>query len=128
MDILQISVIGLTGMFLTLVVKEHKPELAALTALATGVLIILPTLDLLWGVVAHIVNIASVYNVDAGHIAALLKIIAIAYIAQFSGDMCVDAGQSALAAKIEFGARILILFYALPIATTLLELIVSILP
>ncbi len=128
MDILQIAAIGIAGMILTLTVKQHKPEMAVPVALAAGMLILFPAFSLLAGIIERVTDIAAGYNINTSYITTVLKIIAIAYVCQFSADMCRDAGQSAIASKIEFCARVLILFYALPIAVALLELIVSILP
>jgi len=79
-------------------------------------------------VIQSIYEIATKYNVNTGYIATVIKIIAIAYICQFSSEVCRDSGQGAIASKIEFCAKILILFYSLPIADALLALVVSILP
>lgn len=128
MDILQIAAIGITGAILALTIKQHKPETALVVAIAAGIIILLPLLSVLEGILERVMAIASGYSIDTGYIAIVFKIIAIAYVCQFSADMCRDAGQSAIASKIEFCARILILFYALPIAERLLGLIVSILP
>lgn len=40
MDIIQVVIIGMIGTILTITVKQYKPELAALLALATGILIL----------------------------------------------------------------------------------------
>jgi stage III sporulation protein AD len=58
----------------------------------------------------------------------LIKIIGIAYLAQFAGEICKDAGESAMAAKVERGGRIMILAAALPAAVTLLDMVAALLP
>ncbi|HJJ16036.1 MAG TPA: hypothetical protein OIM60_06485 [Clostridiaceae bacterium] len=42
--------------------------------------------------------------------------------------MCKDSGESAIASKIELGSKIIIISMSVPIISSLLELIVKILP
>lgn len=128
MDILQIALAGIVSMLLALYVRQYRPELSPLLTLAAGIFILLPAMSVLEIVIDKVVYIANECRIDSGYISIILKVIAIAYICQFSSDMCKDAGQSALAGKIEFAARILILFQSLPIATALIDMAVSILP
>lgn len=72
--------------------------------------------------------IANAYNINTAYIGTVVRIIAIAYICQFASEMCRDSGQGAIASKIEFCAKILILLYSLPVVDALLTMIVSILP
>jgi stage III sporulation protein AD len=64
---------------------------------------------------------------DSVYITTILKVIGIAYLADFGAQLCKDAGESAIAAKIELGGKILILLLAIPILTALMELILKIL-
>ena len=52
----------------------------------------------------------------------LLKIIGIAYIAEFGAQITKDAGQGAIASKIELAGKILILVMAIPILTVVMKL------
>ena len=58
----------------------------------------------------------------------ILKIIGIAYIAEFGAQITKDAGQGAIASKIELGGKVLILSMAIPILTVIIETIISMLP
>ncbi len=128
MNIFQIVIIGITGTLLSVILKQYKPEFALVSALTTGVVVLLSGLSGLEDIIKNIYEIATKYNVNASYIGTVIKIIAIAYICQFSSEVCRDSGQGAIASKIEFCAKILILFYSLPIADSLLSLVVSILP
>lgn len=128
MDIIQVVVIGIVGTILTITVKQYKPELAALLALATGVLILFFGFSALQSALDRVFAIANAYNINTAYIGTVVRIIAIAYICQFASEMCRDSGQGAIASKIEFCAKILILLYSLPVVDALLTMIVSILP
>ncbi len=128
MDIIQVVIIGIIGTILTITVKQYKPELAALLALATGILILFFGFSALQSALDRVFAIANAYNINTAYIGTVVRIIAIAYICQFASEMCRDSGQGAIASKIEFCAKILILLYSLPVVDALLTMIVSILP
>lgn len=128
MDIFQLATVAIVGALLALTVKQYRPETAIPIALATGVLILLPSLSLLGQIVEQVRNLAETYSISLSHITAIVKIIAIAYVCRFCADMCRDAGQSAIASKLELAGKVLILLHAMPIASALLDLIASILP
>ena len=128
MDIIQVVISGIIGTILTITVKQYKPELAALLALATGILILFFGFSALQSALDRVFAIANAYNINTAYIGTVVRIIAIAYICQFASEMCRDSGQGAIASKIEFCAKILILLYSLPVVDALLTMIVSILP
>lgn len=67
-------------------------------------------------------------NVNTIYISTILKIIGIAYIAEFASHISKDAGQGALAAKVELAGKILILAMAIPILTVLIETVINLVP
>ncbi len=67
-------------------------------------------------------------HVNMIYVETILKIIGIAYIAEFGAQITKDAGQGAIASKIELGGKILILAMAIPILTVIIETIISMLP
>ncbi len=58
----------------------------------------------------------------------ILKIIGIAYIAEFGAQVTRDAGQDSIASKIELAGKVLIMVMAIPIITVMIETIIQILP
>jgi stage III sporulation protein AD len=58
----------------------------------------------------------------------VLKIMGIAYIAEFGAQVCRDAGEGSTATKIEFAAKILVMVLALPIIVAILESVLRLLP
>ncbi|MDQ0213833.1 stage III sporulation protein AD [Oikeobacillus pervagus] len=73
-------------------------------------------------------GIAENANVNMMYVETILKIIGIAYIAEFASQITKDAGQGALAAKVELAGKILILAMAIPILTLLIETVISMIP
>ena len=54
--------------------------------------------------------------------------IGVAYLAEFGAQVCRDAGENSIAAKIEFAGKIIILIMAVPILMAVLESIISFIP
>ncbi|AGX05458.1 mutants block sporulation after engulfment (stage III sporulation) [Bacillus sp. NRRL B-14911] len=73
-------------------------------------------------------KIAVNAKVNLVYVETILKIIGIAYIAEFAAQITKDAGQGAIASKIELGGKILILAMAIPILTVLIESIIQLIP
>lgn len=67
-------------------------------------------------------------KVNIIYVETILKIIGIAYIAEFAAQITKDAGQGAMASKIELAGKILILAMAIPILTVLIETIIQLIP
>lgn len=77
---------------------------------------------------AMVETIAKKANINMVYLQTILKIIGIAYIAEFGAQIAKDAGQATIAAKIELAGKILIIVLAIPILTALIELILSFVP
>ncbi|RAK22338.1 stage III sporulation protein AD [Anoxybacillus vitaminiphilus] len=73
-------------------------------------------------------KIAVDANVNMIYLETILKIIGIAYIAEFGAQISKDAGQGAIASKIELGGKILILAMAIPILTAIIETVIGLIP
>ncbi|PLT29159.1 stage III sporulation protein AD [Peribacillus deserti] len=127
-EILKIVGISLIATFLALVIKEQKPTFAFLLVVFVGCSIFLMLLDQISQIIHMIERIAVKANVNMIYLETILKIIGIAYIAEFASQITKDAGQGAIASKIELGGKILILAMAIPILTVIIETIIKLIP
>ncbi|WP_269432248.1 stage III sporulation protein AD [Bacillus sp. FJAT-27245] len=128
MEILKIVGISLTATFLAMILKEQKPNFAFLLILFAGCMIFLFLVDKIYEIIAMIERIAVNAKVNLVYVETILKIIGIAYIAEFAAQVTKDAGQGAIASKIELGGKIIILAMAIPILTVLIETIIKLIP
>lgn len=92
----------------------------------TGIFLFL--VDQVQKIILMIENLASSANVNTLYVKTILKIIGIAYIAEFAAQISKDAGLGSMAAKVELAGKILILAIAVPIMTALIETIINIMP
>ncbi|MDF1507579.1 stage III sporulation protein AD [Robertmurraya sp. DFI.2.37] len=125
---MQIVGIALVSTFLALIVKEQKPNFAFLLIVFVGCTIFLFLLDQIYAVIHMLEVIAVNAKVNIVYVETILKIIGIAYIAEFAAQITKDAGQGAIASKIELAGKILILAMAIPILSVLIETIIKLIP
>ena len=127
-EILQIIGIGLIATFLALVVKEQKPIFAFLLTVFVGVIIFIFLIDQIYMIITMLQKIAVNANINMVYVQTILKIIGIAYIAEFGAQIAKDAGQGAIASKIELAGKVFILVMAIPIITAIIETVIGLLP
>lgn len=127
-EIIQVLAIALiSGVILTLMKKE-KPEIAIQLSLAVGVVIFIFMLGKITLVIQAVQEIAIRVNISPTYLNIILKIIGITYLASLGIEMCRDAEQNAIAAKIEFAAKIIIIALAIPILMAVMDMILKLLP
>jgi len=94
----------------------------------SGCVIFLYLIDQIYDIIRMIEKIAVNANVNMVYVETILKIIGIAYIAEFGAQLTKDAGQGAIASKIELAGKILILVMAVPILPVIIETILGLIP
>ncbi|GIO65350.1 stage III sporulation protein AD [Paenibacillus sp. JTLBN-2024] len=128
MEIIQVVGLGLIATILILIVKEQKPMFAFLLAAATGVLIFMFLMGKISTVVSELERMARSSGVELIYLKTILKIIGIAYIAEFGAQVVRDAGQENIASKIELAGKMLIMVLAVPIIGIIIETVLKLLP
>ena len=128
MVIFRIVGMAIIASVLILVIKQEKPEIAFLLSLVTGILILIVVIRQIAEIVNLISQLAARAQIDAVYFNTIIKIMGLAYIGQFGAEITRDAGENALAGKIEMAVKIIIMFMAIPIMISLIETIVSFLP
>ena len=128
MEIIKIIGIGLTSLIFVIILKQYKPEFAIYVSLLAGTLIILLVMDKFSGVVNLLDNLSYKAGVNKEFLSILLKITGIAFLTEFAVSICKDSGESSIANKIDLGGKAIVICMSIPIISSLLELIIKILP
>lgn len=123
MDILKIAVLGIAGMLLGIILKEQKKEYELFVTLGVSLCIFYFIMSKLELVLSVISRMQDYVKLDTGYIAILIKMIGITYVAEFSSNLCKDAGYQAVAAQIEMFGKLSILAISMPVLLVLLETI-----
>jgi stage III sporulation protein AD len=125
---IQVVGLGLVATFLILLLKEQKPIFASLLATFVGVILFISLAGKIAEVVGVLQALATQAQVNHLFLDTILKIIGIAYIAEFGAQVTRDAGQGSIASKIELAGKVLIMVMALPIITTIINTVLKIMP
>lgn len=115
MSLAAVCALGVCGALAALYLKELRPELARLLALAAGVAIMTAAVPMAKEFVDGIRSFALLNSYAAEFLGPLLKITGIAYLAQFAAELCRDAGESSLAGRVEFAGKTAIALMSFPI-------------
>ena len=127
-EILKIIGIGLVALVIAIILKQYRPEFAIYVSMIAGVLILVLIMNKFTGIINLLKSISDKTYINQQFLGILLKITGIAIITEFAVSICSDAGEKAIASKIEIGSKVIIIAMSIPIISSLLELIVEILP
>ena len=127
-EIIKIIGIGLISLVIAIILKQYRPEYAIYVSIIAGILILFLAMDRLSGIINLLQSIADKTYINKQFLGILLKITGIAIITEFAVSICADAGEKAIATKIEIGSKVIIIAISIPIISSLLELIIEILP
>lgn len=126
MEIVKIVAFAFLSLFIVMIFKDRRNDLAVQVSIVAGVIIFIFMLTKITVVLEFIQKLAADANIDAVYLTTVFKILGIAYLATFSSEICRDAGENSLASKVEFSGKILILVLAIPILMAVLQSILKI--
>lgn len=127
MEILKIAAIALTGVILASLMKTVNKDISLYIILAAIIIILLEVFDKLTGIFAFLEGIYGSITYGREFFPVILKILAIAYITDFTAQLCKDAGENSIGSKVELAGKVIIFYAAMPILTAILDLIQTLL-
>ncbi len=113
---------------LCMVVRTQQPELARLCALAAGAMLLLSALESIAAIQDTFARISAMSGLNEGYLSILLKILGIAYVAEFAAQTCADMGEPGLSMKVGLCGKLVIFGMAAPMLLSLLEMIMELVP
>lgn len=120
---IKIACIGIVAVFFAMKLKSVQGEYALLVSIAACIILFGFAVTKLEIIFNGLHMIEEYLSVNRAYIGILLKVVGIAYISEFSANLCKDAGFSGIASQIEMFGKLSILVMSLPILTTLLTTI-----
>lgn len=124
-----IKVVGivLTALIINIVLKNYSKEFTFLINIVCTIIIFSLISKDLKGIVDRLTSISNEISVLLPYIKIMLKILGISMIAQLLSDLCRDNGENTLANQTELSAKIIILVTALPLFTTIMDIMIGML-
>ena len=123
MEMIRIGVIGMTGVFIAILIKQVHPEYSFAVTLVVEAIILFFAVGKLGYLLETLRKIQDYLPIESTYMNLLLKMIGITFVGQFSAGICRDAGYSAMASQIETFGRLTVLALGMPMVTALLETI-----
>lgn len=115
MDMMKIAMAGVAGVFLALLLKHHKPEYGVFLSLGICIFIFFFAMDKLSVMISYIRQLQNDISLEGEYVGTILKMIGITYLAEFTSNICKDAGYTAIAGQVEIFAKLSILALSMPI-------------
>ena len=120
--------IALITCIATLIVKPVRPDFAVFISVVGGVIILFMLAGYLTDIFEVFNQIFNFTNVNSSLYKIIFKIIGVGYLVEFTASLCSDTGNNSLGDKVLLGGKIIILVMALPIITSILEIVMELLP
>lgn len=121
-DIWAITGIGVVAAAICILVRQYRPEFAMLVSLCSGILLFVMVMLNLTPVLDQMERYVAKASLNNEYFKVLIKSLGICYVASIAGDTCRDAGQTAIAAKIELAAKVAVVVLALPLFGKIVEI------
>jgi len=127
-EIWQIVGLALIVTVISVVLKQIRPEIALQLTILASASIFIMVMSKIKVIVDLLQNLADQANISSYYLLIVLKIVGVAYLAEFGAQICRDAGEGALASKIELAAKVGVIVLAIPIIVAITESLVRLVP
>ena len=123
MEVMRIVGIGLIGAILSILLRNSKPEFSMLIPVVVSFTVLACAMPYLIRITEELSRMASSAGINSSYMRIVIKVIGISYLVCITAELCKDAGENAIAAKIELGGKLIILAMEIPIINSLLNLV-----
>ena len=123
MTIFKIIGFGIIAVSLIIILKNQKPEIALICVIASSIIMLAFIFDELKSVISVINSLILNSSIDSSYIKIILKVIGISYLVEFGKDISKDAGESAIANKIEMAGKVIVVSVSIPVIASLIEIV-----
>lgn len=126
MDIFKFVAFTIISLILVITLKDIKKEIGVLLSIVSAVILLISTMSGITYALNILEELIEKSGINREYLEVILKVTGIAYIVEFTKNICVDAGESALGTKIEIAGKVSIVTLTIPIMLKVVEQIVNI--
>ena len=127
-EVIKIIGIALIALIIIIIIKQYRPEFAIYISLVAGVIILALVIGNLTNVINLLKDISTRSGINNKFLGILLKMTGIEILTEFAISISKDAGENAIASKVEIGSKVIIISLSVPIISNLLEVILKLMP
>lgn len=120
MSIFQLIGIGLGGAVTALLVRQMNPGFAVYVSVITSVILTYFAFQYFSPVISYAAEISEKNNLGA-YAAVILRVTAIGVVTKLACELCTDAGENAISAKIELVGKGAIAVTVLPVLKSIVD-------
>ncbi len=121
MEITALIALCIITALLALSLRGQRPEFAMLLSLGCGVFVLLNLLGQMKGILSGLERVMAGLSGQSDLTGIILKALGICIVAELGSQCCRDAGEAAIAAKVELAAKTALVLMCMPVFTQLLE-------
>lgn len=122
MDLFAIIGTALISAAVCVLLLQYKSEYAMLVSLCCGILLFFMIISSLKPAIETMSELMQKANINLSYVKAIVKTLGVCYVTQLAADSCRDAGQSAIASKVELAGKVFIVLISLPLFNELVEI------
>ena len=123
MSVMQIGLLGIAGVLMAVQFKSGKSEYGIYISIGLSLLVFFSIVSKLKVILDVVRQIGETIHLNTAYVGLLMKMLGIAYVAEFSSGICKDAGYQTIASLIEIFSKLAILVMGMPVILALLEMI-----
>lgn len=123
MEIIKIVGISIFSVIMIIILKDYRPEIALVLSIIAGIGIMLFSVYKLSSVINILNDLVLKSGINKEFLLIIIKVIGIAYIVEFGRNICIDAGQSSIATKLEMAGKVIIVILTIPLITSLVNVL-----
>ena len=117
MEITALIVLCIITALLALSLRGQRPEFAMLLSLGCGVFVLLNLLGQMKGILSGLERVMAGLSGQSDLTGIILKALGICIVAELGSQCCRDAGEAAIAAKVELAAKTALVLMCMPVFT-----------
>lgn len=121
MEITSLIVLCIITALLALSLRGQRPEFAMLLSLGCGAFVLLNLFGQMKGILSGLERVMAGLSGQSDLTGIILKALGICIVAELGSQCCRDAGEAAIAAKVELAAKTALVLMCMPVFTQLLE-------
>ncbi len=125
MEVIKIVGISIFAVIMIIILKNYRPEMALVLSIITGIGIMFYAISKMSSVINVLNDLVSKSGVNTDFLLIIIKVIGIAYIVEFGKNVCIDAGQSSIATKLEMAGKVVIVVLTIPLISSLVNVLVG---
>ena len=126
MNLIAVSFAAVIVVLIAIKIKDMDSGYGVILSMAGCVMVMYFVVSRFRQITDYIDRITAYISVNITYIDVILKMIGLAYVCQFSSDLCRDAGYNAIASQVEMAGKISLILLSMPVLMSVIDLVVKI--